>query len=143
MTNSRSRQRRVLVSSLLASAAVAGLGACASTGSDPSGGGDKPTTSTDPYRGPAITLDSTGPRHLIIVEAPSPGWTVSFDQVGQSGEDVHITITRPDPGLLYPAVIVEQRMDSTLPAGQPVRVLARVVDFGAKAGAYGLAVEGR
>lgn len=137
----RSRRARALVSSLLAGTAVAGLAACASTGSDSAGGG-KRTTSTEPYRGPAITLDSTGPRHLIVVEAPSPGWRVSFDELGESGQDVYITITRPDPALLYPQVIVEQRMDSTVPTGQPVRVMARVVEFGGNAGVYGLAVEG-
>lgn len=111
---------------------AAGLGAC---NTPPGSRPFHPAISDQAYNGPAITIASnTGPRHLIILTAPSPGWTFTFDQLGPPGDQVYITIRRPDPRLLYPQVIVEQKMDSTVPIANPTQVYARVLDFDEKAG---------
>jgi len=125
---------------LLAAAAVM-LSACASSNSGGSGH-PRPATSDQAYAGPSVAIDSaTGPHHLIVLTAPSPGWVFSFDQVGPGSGDAFVTIRRPNPALLYPQVIVEQKMDSTVDSSQPLRVYARVLDFEEKAGsqAYRLA----
>jgi hypothetical protein len=129
-----------LASILLASLAL--VGACASGGGSDQPNTPRPNVSEQAYAGPAVEIDSTtGPRHLIVITAPSPGWKVSFDQVGPTEGDVFVTVSRPDPNLLYPAVMVEQKLDSTVPSDKPVRVFVRVVNFGAGAAseAYRLA----
>lgn len=132
---------------ILTAAALAGLlnlrGCASDATSNPGDQPSLPVTTTDPYRGPTIALDSTGPRHLVLIHSPSPGWTVSIDQVRPDRRDVYITLMRPDPRYLYPQMIVEQTLDSTLPASKPARVLARVLDFGATDAPYGLAAESR
>jgi hypothetical protein len=115
--------------------AAGALCACASHSSSPTGGSGRPAVSDRAYDGPAIAIDSmTGPRHLIVVTAPSPGWTVIFDQVSDAGDRVYITIRRPDPALLYPQVIVQQKLDSTSPIARPAEVYARVLGFNENAG---------
>jgi hypothetical protein len=123
------------------------LAACASSNSGSDRGPaakPRPVTSDQAYTGPAVAIDSvTGPNHLIVLSAPSPGWTFTFDQVSPSGRDAYLTIHRPDPGLLYPQVMVEQKMDSTVAAPRPIRVYIRLLDFAEKAGTqpYRLAKE--
>ena len=43
--------------------------------------------------------------------APTPGWKFTFDQVGPGEGEVYVTVTRPDPALLYPAMIVEATLE--------------------------------
>jgi hypothetical protein len=121
--------RRCLVLCLPLVAAL--MPSCAS--SSGSGDSDRPPVSEDAYAGPAVALDSTsGPNHLIRLSAPSPGWSFTFDQVGPAEGDVFVTVTGPNAEYMYPQVIVEQRLDSTVGASKPVRVFVRVLDFGAK-----------
>lgn len=118
---------------LILFAALALVAGCASGGGSHVPAPERPPVREQAYTGPAVALDSTtGPRHLIVLTAPNPGWKFSFDQVGPGEGDVFVTVTRPDPGLMYPAMIVEQKMDSTVPADKPIRVYVRVVNFGGK-----------
>jgi len=129
---------------LFPSLAAAFLGACASGGGSGAGAPSRPATSDQAYAGPAVAIDSaTGPNHLIVLTAPTPGWSFSFDQVGPTDGDIYVTVRPPDPSLLYAAMIVEQKLDSTVPSGKPARVYVRMLEFGEKAGsqAYRLAKE--
>lgn len=88
-----------------------------------------PATSSDPYVGPPLALDSSGPEHMVVIQAPTPGWVATLDRVAEQHrhQAVFITVRRPNPAFLYPQVIVEQRVATTIPTTGPVRVYARVL----------------
>ena len=84
-----------------------------------------------PFRGPAIE-SSPGERfHEVLVESPTPGWQVEFDQSRRTrgGHDVFLTLRRPDPQFLYPAVISPQTRTTDVRTDSSVRILARVLEF--------------
>lgn len=85
------------------------------------------------YTGPAVAVDSNGPQHIVVVSAPSAGWQVALDQVKPAVDatEVFVTLTRPNPAYMHAQQIVEQRLASTVQKRDPIRVLARIVDFGA------------
>lgn len=93
------------------------------------------TIATDrPHDAPPITLETFETRHLVLVEAPTPGWqaTITRTHRGLDIDDVFITLRRPDPGVLYPQVIVQQQLLTNVLTTRPVRVYARVLDFSQK-----------
>lgn len=85
------------------------------------------------YSGPQIAVDSSGPQHIVVLSAPSAGWQVALDRVKPSLEatEVFVTLTRPNPAYMHAQQIVEQRLASTVQKRDSIRVLARIVDFGA------------
>lgn len=89
-----------------------------------------PDTTVDPYRGPGLTLDSQKPEYDVVVQAPTPGWVISLDRVAEQYRHhaVFISLRRPNPGFLYPQVIVEQRVATTVPSTTPIKVYARTLD---------------
>ena len=76
-----------------------------------------------------MALDASGPQHVVVIEAPTPGWVATLDRVAEQFRHnaVFLTLRRPNPGFLYPQVIVEQRVATTAPSGAPVKVYARVL----------------
>jgi hypothetical protein len=93
---------------------VALLGGC--------GGGPRVfNISPEAYRGPDLTIQSKPPQHVAIIQAPTPGWTFSFDasrpQFGYT--DVFLTITRPNPAFVYTQNVVRRKLGprSTSPVG--------------------------
>ncbi len=98
------------------------------------GGGasiDKDTNS--PYQGPEISIDSAGPQHIILVQAPSAGWTVVFDQTRPAlgTTEVFVSLIRPNPAFQHAQAVVEQRLGSTVASNSRINVFARVCDHGA------------
>jgi hypothetical protein len=89
-----------------------------------------PETTSDPYRGPTLTLDASKPEYDVVVQAPTPGWVVSLDRVAEQYRHhaVFISLRRPNPGFLYPQVVVEQRVATTVPTTGAIRVYARILD---------------
>lgn len=107
------------------------------------------------YSGPAVGLavgtppqrfpgspEIPGP-HVVVVQAPSPGWEVRLDQVRDNFQrrDVFITLTEPNPATMQPQVIVEQRVDTGVPSNTPVSVYVRILKFGESRGEYAKAAE--
>lgn len=83
------------------------------------------------YSGPEIRLDSTGPVHALVLDAPSPGYAFELsggrDRLG--GRDVAVTVREPNPEFLYPAVMVQLRVTTGVETNQGIRVFARVGPF--------------
>lgn len=105
-----------------------------------------PSASDAPFQGPPVSLTTDGVHHLAVVEAPSPGWSVSLTRElpGPGHRAAYITIKKPFPGVIYPQVIVTQRVSTRINLDQPVRVYARVLEHDAKPSskaAYALAAQ--
>ncbi len=89
-----------------------------------------PGASTSPYEGPSLSLVTDESGVVVVAQAPTPGWTLRLDQIreGFDSRDVYVTIIRPDPTLVYPQMIVEQRLATTVRADEHANILARVID---------------
>lgn len=84
------------------------------------------------FAGPPVAQSTTDGRHLLIVSAPTPGWTIKVDRTEPllDVSRIFLTMVRPDPGALYAQVVVDQRVLTDVPASRPIEVFARVADFG-------------
>ena len=58
-----------------------------------------PEVSPESYRGPSISLDSTGEFHTILVQSPSPGYLVLVERVEENRgfDEAFVTIRMPNP----------------------------------------------
>jgi hypothetical protein len=108
---------------LLAAIAALALGACAKKQS---------IVENAPYSGPPITVISTGPRHTVVVAAPSGGYRVQFDRKEKrfDATDVYMTVSRPDPAQMHTQAVVDLHLDTTVSSSEPIVLFARVRDFG-------------
>ena len=88
------------------------------------GGGIK--IADGPFAGPPIEAEE----QVVVIEAPSPGWAVELDQTrpGPDGDEVFLTLRRPDPQFLYPQMIVTQRVATGARPGQAIVVFARTLE---------------
>lgn len=118
------RPRRVSMSVALAAAAI--LGACAG------GRRSEPRASHVPYAGPVVRLDSTGPQHVAVLDAPSAGWAFTLDAVEpKSGTtEAFVTATRPDPAFMHAQVVTPLSVGTGVASNKPMTLLVRVLDFG-------------
>lgn len=108
------------------------------------GGGIRDDQTTD---WPPMRVSEAEDRKVVVVEAPSPGWTIEFDRSEKvsGAHRVLLTMRRPDPAFFYPQTIVEQSVITDVRAGTPVRVYRRLADHDERSpeGAYVLVeVEG-
>lgn len=95
-------------------------------------GSDLPVTTRDtPYLGPAATIDSTGPTHAIVIEAPTPGYSITLDATRDRlhGREALITIRQPDPRFIVAQVLVTQRVGTDVPASTPLDLYIRQLPF--------------
>lgn len=83
------------------------------------------------YRGPLITHEADGGRHVVVAELPSPGWQVEIDATRQSadGTDVYLTLRRPNPTGVYAQQVVTQRVRTRIDDSERLGVLARVAEY--------------
>ncbi len=90
-----------------------------------------PVVASEAYRGPAISLDSGGNFHVIVVQSPSPGYSVLLERVEESRgyDEAFVTIRTPNPRFSFPQVIVEQRALTNVRSTRPLRVNARLMNF--------------
>lgn len=95
------------------------------------------------YAGPPLSSAIIAGEHVVVIQSPSPGWTVTLDRVEEAlgRRDVMLTLREPNPAYLYPQVVVEQRVSTRVPLRIPIRVLMRVTDFEGKGGAYARALD--
>ena len=61
---------------------------------------------------PPIRTDTLGDNHMLVMQAPNPGWSYKLDRDDRDrdGWVVWITILKPDPAYMYPQRIVEKRL---------------------------------
>lgn len=79
---------------------------------------------------PPVWLETLGDNHMLVMQAPNPGWSYRLDRDdrGRDGWTVWITIRRPDPAFMYPQRIVEKRLLTQVESDQPLRVRARLLE---------------
>ncbi len=124
-------KRARIGSALIGALALTLLGGCWG------GGGIRDDQRTD---WPPMTVRQAEDRQVVVVQAPSPGWTIEFDRSERvSGASrVLLTVRRPDPAFFYPQTIVEQNVITDVRAGTPVRVYRRLAEHNERkpGGAY-------
>ncbi len=83
---------------------------------------------------PPIMGSTLEGRHLLVMQAPNPGWDFQIDRDdrGRDGWVVYITIREPNPAFMYPQRIVDKRLLSEIEADQPLQVMARLLAHGEK-----------
>jgi hypothetical protein len=106
-----------------------------------------PTPVDGPYQGPPITVASDGRKHVAVVEAPTPGWevTLSLIEPAYHHQAAFLTLRKPHPGVIYPQVVVRQKVATGVPVDTPIRIYARVIEHDARAtldGEFFLAARG-
>ncbi len=79
---------------------------------------------------PPIRIDSSEEVHLIVMQAPHPGWSIDLDKDEPvvSGKRVYFTIRRPDPAMLYPQVIVEKQLRTLVHSDTEIELYGRILD---------------
>ncbi len=113
----------------LASAIFAMLASgCAQTQTSTTSDGSHAPTLTALYEGPGVTIEARSTTHAVIISTPTGGWSVVWDGMFDAHDKIHLTIRRPDPAFMHVQQIVEHRIDSTVPSGNPLEVFVRVVD---------------
>lgn len=83
---------------------------------------------------PPMTLDAMSGRHLVVMRAPTGGWTLHIDkdELRPDGRRVYLTARRPDPAFVHTQALVDLRALTDVPADTPVKLVARVLDHAAK-----------
>jgi hypothetical protein len=80
-------------------------------------------------------VDSAGREHVAVFAAPTPGYQIVLTRTlpGEGHRDAYVTIRQPNPAVMYAQVVVEQRVGTTVPTDEAVRVHARLVPHDAPA----------
>ncbi len=88
------------------------------------------------YDGPPVEVESSGPQHVVVFQAPSAGWSFTMDrsEPARRTTDVFLTATRPNPAFMHAQQVVPLRAGTGVPADKPVDVYVRVLDFGRAGG---------
>lgn len=83
---------------------------------------------------PPIRLESLGEHHMLVMQAPNPGWSYRLDkdERERDGWVVFITIRKPDPAFMYPQRIVDKRLLTEVETKHSIRVLARLLEHNEK-----------
>jgi hypothetical protein len=88
-----------------------------------------PQVSEGTHVGPPLTLESSGPNHLVVMEAPSAGYSLTIDRVLEraGGSDIFATIRTPDPKYVHAQMIVTLQAAVPLASTTNARLCARVL----------------
>ncbi|MFK7759451.1 MAG: hypothetical protein AB8C13_05840 [Phycisphaerales bacterium] len=83
---------------------------------------------------PPIMLEQGEDKHLIVMQAPSPGWSVRLDKTERTpdGKRVYITIRRPDPAFQYTQQLVQMRLLTTVRLDNDIEVVGRLLNHDEK-----------
>lgn len=82
------------------------------------------------HKAPPVRIDALDNRHMLVMQAPNPGWTIALDR-DERGKDAwiaYITIKRPNPAFMYPQQIVEKRLLTDIESTEPLTIMARLLD---------------
>jgi len=79
---------------------------------------------------PPIMLDTLNEHYLLIMRAPSSGWSIEIDKDERiaTGMRVFVTVRRPDPTFLYPQAIVNKRLLTEIRTDSSLEIYARLLD---------------
>lgn len=115
-----------MVATLFAGVASLAQSACGPT----TGGRDWPIVITA-YDGPVIDAIADDGVYTVRVQSPTPGWEVEIEGTERLADErrVFVSLTRPNPQFVYPAVIVEQLVRTRVPTTEPIGLYARVLEF--------------
>lgn len=99
--------------------------------------GNRPPRAKDSgYAGPPISVEESGSQHIVVLTAPTAGWSFSLDEVRDrmGGKDVFVTVRRPNPAYLHAQAEVVQNLGTEVASNVPLEVYARVLDHDTKNG---------
>lgn len=87
---------------------------------------------------PPMRLQGSGELIEVTLEAPNPGWKLEYNttKASKDGPRLLFTVRRPDPGMIYPARVVDKTVRTDQPREPGSRVWVRVRDHGEKGGRY-------
>lgn len=97
-----------------------------------------PELAPEPYSGPAIMLEAAADNHLIVMNAPTPGYVLLVDRIEQERgfREIFVTVRKPNPQFAYAQMMVTQRATTGVATKEPIRVYVRSLDHIESAGAY-------
>jgi hypothetical protein len=127
----RSETRRAAFAGALV-ATLVGCNATQKGGETPEEPADREIHRAVAHEYPPISLDSSGREHVIVLQGPNPGWRLDLDavQATRDGTVVYATLRQPDPERMYPQVITERRLGTTVPSTEPVELAVRILEHG-------------
>ncbi|MFN9992794.1 MAG: hypothetical protein ACK54H_05555 [Phycisphaerales bacterium] len=101
-----------------------------------------PELSPEPYSGPALSLEAVGGNYLVVLNAPTPGYSMLIDRSEQERayREIFVTVRKPNPQFAYAQMMVTQRAATGVDTKQGVKVYARFLDHLDAQGAYRLVV---
>lgn len=113
-----------------------------------------PTLTDGPFQGPSLTLaplaptaSARQPTWSVVMQAPNPGYRLTYDHTIDQfrHKAILVTILEPNPVFTYPQTIVTQTAATPIPTNEPVKVYARFMNYAAnrwgRAFPYDLAVD--
>ncbi len=90
---------------------------------------------------PTLMLDQSGKYHMVVMQAPSPGWTIRVDSTERTptGKRVYLTMRSPDPTYQYTQQIVQMRVLTKVRLETEIECVGRLLkhDEKAKGRGYG------
>jgi len=114
---------------LLAAAAILpGMAACSATKKLPWTSSET-IVDSDPAI-PPIALTQMNDRHVVVMRAPSGGWSLHVDKDERTplGRRVFVTARRPDPAFMHTQALVDHNAITDVPVSTPVEIVARVLE---------------
>ena len=90
---------------------------------------------------PMVTLEQSDLHHLIVMQAPSPGWSLRLDSTERTptGKRVFITLRKPDPAYEYTQQIVMMRVLTSVRHDTEIQVVGRMLNHNEKSKGMGYA----
>jgi len=90
---------------------------------------------------PLIMLEKNDTHHLIVMQAPSPGWSIRLDATERTptGKRVFVTLRRPDPAYEYPQQIVQMHVLTSVRLDSKIVIVGRLLEHDEKTKGKGYA----
>jgi hypothetical protein len=113
--------------------AAALLGGCRSSGDrnrNDATATPTPTTGAENGSTPTVALEPGDQRHIIVVTAPTGGWSLRWEKrvVRDGTVEEYLTAFRPDPEFAHVQALTPHRMNSNAPLTSPIKVFIRIAD---------------
>lgn len=83
---------------------------------------------------PAMSVRELDGRKLLVMQAPSPGWSIRIDATDRTpeGKRVFVTIRKPDPAFQYTQQIVLMRALTSVRANTEIEIVGRLLEHNEK-----------
>lgn len=93
-----------------------------------------PEGEEDRFVGLEISLDSSGPEHVLVIKTPTGGYQCGIEYIGPSfeGQDVYILIREPNNLYVYSSTQHPARLATGIPSTTFIRILAHQAPHNAK-----------